>query len=514
MPVKSLLPPFSRFELMNKTKISTSLLALLMIAGAFAGCLGGETIDDTARTDIDDLSASTTENQTTMNADMDSIELDVTALSNSLGSLSSDLTSLGNDLTAKETALLGAISTAEASIASLETHNSALMTTLSGMNDSNSAESQSLQAQITTNAANIATLSTDLQTLTTELAAVQSSLAALSSTVTSLESTLTSVESMATQNAADVDELETTSATNAAAIADLVDQITILTEDIEILWEVLEDLGNPNEDLFNDNMYTNTVEYDWDGDGVVDYIYSFNLSIMDCMDVSFEDLSYIDFTEAYMGSINFRYVDLSFTNLSNVWAEPIPCSGAMSSDEDNMGDWMDKTVFMHSDLSHMYAVGAQFPASAWVFSTLDYANFSYVDFSPLQWSDGLNFSSDWWDDPAGNFSYFEGNSAISSVFTGANLFNSTFYMNNITMATFNNANLGNSSFYMNDLTNTNFTGADLSQSKDRGDNVWDGANFAFADLTNSTINYSNSTGINWFYTTCPNGSSSGSSGSC
>ncbi len=521
MPVKSLLPPFSRFELMNKTKISTSLLALLMIAGAFAGCLGGETIDDTARTDIDDLSASTTENQTTMNADMDSIELDVTALSNSLGSLSSDLTSLGNDLTAKETALLGAISTAEASIASLETHNSALMTTLSGMNDSNSAESQSLQAQITTNAANIATLSTDLQTLTTELAAVQSSLAALSSTVTSLESTLTSVESMATQNAADVDELETASATNAAAsatnaaaIADLADQITILTEDIEILWEVLEDLGNPNEDLFNDNMFTQTIEYVWDGDGVVDYIHSFNLSIMDCMDVSFEDLSYIDFTEAYMGSINFRYVDLSFTNFSNVWADPMPCSGAMWSWNTPLGDWMDKTVFMHSDLSHVYAFGAQFPSSVWAFSTLDYANFSWVDFSPLHPWRELTFSSDAWDALNGNFSFFEGNSAISSVFTDANLFNSTFFINNFTMATFNYANLGNVSFYMNDLTNTNFTGADLSHSKDRGDNVWDGANFAYADLTNSTIDYSNSTGINWYYTTCPNGSGSGSSGSC
>jgi len=489
---------------MNQTKFSTSLIALLMIAGIFAGCLGGETIDDTARTDIDDLSASTTENQTTMNTDMDSIELDVTALSNSLGSLSSDLTSLGNDLTAKETALLSAISTAEESIASLETHNSALMTTLSGMNDSNSAEAQSLQAQITTNAANIATLSTDLQTLTDELAAVQSSIVALSSTVTSLESTLTSVESMATQNAADVDELETTSATNAAAIADLVDQLAILTEDIDVLYEVLEDLGNQNDALYNDLTYT--AEYDWDGDGIVDYSYS--LSVMSCMEISFEDLSYIDFGEAEMLSIDFRYVDLSFTNLSGVYAEPIPCSGTH---DGYNGTLWDKTMFLHSDLSYAEVVDSYFPASVWAFSILDYANFTNSYFGPLdeEHENEINFEEGW----MGNGTYLEGNSAIGALFDGTDMSYIVAYQNNFSMSSFVMSNLFNSSLQSNDFTNVDFTYADLRNASGY-DNVWDGVDFTYADLTNSTIDFSGATGITWYYTTCPDGSSTGSSGSC
>jgi len=509
MPVKSLLPPFSRPKPMNQTKLSTSLIALLMIAGIFAGCLGGETIDDTARTDIDDLSASTTENQTTMNTDMDSIELDVTALSNSLGSLSSDLTSLGNDLTAKETALLSAISTAEESIASLETHNSALMTTLSGMNDSNSAEAQSLQAQITTNAANIATLSTDLQTLTDELAAVQSSIVALSSTVTSLESTLTSVESMATQNAADVDELETASATNAAAsatnaaaIADLVDQLATLTEDVDALIDAVEDLGNQNDALYNDLTYT--FEYDWDGDGIVDYSYS--LSVMSCMEISFEDLSYIDFGEAEMLSIDFRYVDLSFTNLSGVYAEPIPCSGIH---DDYNGTIWDKTMFLHSDLSYAEVVNSYFPASIWALSILDYANFTYSYLGPLEeWSE-INFEDGW----EGNGTYLEGNSAIGALFDGTDMSYLIANQNNFSMSSFVDSYLFNSSFESNDFTNADFSSADLTNTSGY-DNVWDGVDFTYADLTNSTIDFSGATGITWYYTTCPDGSSTGSSGSC
>ena len=509
MPVKSLLPPFSRPKPMNQTKLSTSLIALLMIAGIFAGCLGGETIDDTARTDIDDLSASTTENQTTMNTDMDSIELDVTALSNSLGSLSSDLTSLGNDLTAKETALLSAISTAEESIASLETHNSALMTTLSGMNDSNSAEAQSLQAQITTNAANIATLSTDLQTLTDELAAVQSSIVALSSTVTSLESTLTSVESMATQNAADVDELETASATNAAAsatnaaaIADLVDQLATLTEDVDALIDAVEDLGNQNDALYNDLTYT--FEYDWDGDGIVDYSYS--LSVMSCMEISFEDLSYIDFGEAEMLSIDFRYVDLSFTNLSGIYAEPIPCSGIH---DDYNGTIWDKTMFLHSDLSYAEVVNSYFPASIWAFSILDYANFTDSEFGPLEeWSE-INFEEGW----MGNGTYLEGNSAIGALFDGTGSPYLVALQNNFSMSSFVDSYLFNSSFESNDFTNADFSSADLTNTSGY-DNVWDGVDFTYADLTNSTIDFSGATGITWYYTTCPDGSSTGSSGSC
>ena len=500
---------FSRPKPMNQTKLSTSLIALLMIAGIFAGCLGGETIDDTARTDIDDLSASTTENQTTMNTDMDSIELDVTALSNSLGSLSSDLTSLGNDLTAKETALLSAISTAEESIASLETHNSALMTTLSGMNDSNSAEAQSLQAQITTNAANIATLSTDLQTLTDELAAVQSSIVALSSTVTSLESTLTSVESMATQNAADVDELETASATNAAAsatnaaaIADLVDQLATLTEDVDALIDAVEDLGNQNDALYNDLTYT--FEYDWDGDGIVDY--SWSLSVMSCMEISFEDLSYIDFGEAEMLSIDFRYVDLSFTNLSGIYAEPIPCSGIH---DDYNGTIWDKTMFLHSDLSYAEVVNSYFPASIWAFSILDYANFTDSEFGPLEeWSE-INFEDGW----EGNGTYLEGNSAIGALFDGTGSPYLVALQNNFSMSSFVDSYLFNSSFESNDFTNADFSSADLTNTSGY-DNVWDGVDFTYADLTNSTIDFSGATGITWYYTTCPDGSSTGSSGSC
>ena len=492
---------------MNKTKVSPSLLALLLIAGTFAGCLGGETIDDTARTDIDDLSSSTTENLTTINAEIDSMELDVTALSNSLGSLSSNLTDLENDLTIKETALLNAISTTEASIASLEAHNSALMTTLSGMNDSNSVEAQSLQAQITTNAANIATLSTELTTLTNDLAAVQSSIVALSSTMTSLESTLTSVESMATQNAADVHVIETTSATNAAAIANLVDQITNLTEDIDVLYQNLEDIGNQNDRLYNDLTYY--IEEDWDEDGIVDFV--FPISLMNCMEVSFEDLSYIDFGLAFMASTDFRYVDLSFANLSGVDGAPIPCSGIHTNYN---GSVYDRTMFLHTDLSHAEVVNSGFPSSAFAFSILDYANFSYSNLSvasPLDEDSGENINFDWgW---SSNGTRLDSNSAIGAIFYGSEMYNLNAYDNNFSMSSFKISNLFNATLEMNDFTNADFSFADLTNTSGY-DNVWDGVDFSYADLTNSSLDFYGATGIIWYYTTCPDGSSSGSSGTC
>jgi uncharacterized protein YjbI with pentapeptide repeats len=307
---------------------------------------------------------------------------------------------------------------------------------------------------------------------------------------------------MATQNAADVDGLETASATNAAAIADLVDQLATLTEDVDALIDAVEDLGNQNDALYNDLTYT--FEYDWDGDGIVDYSYS--LSVMSCMEISFEDLSYIDFGEAEMLSIDFRYVDLSFTNLSGVYAEPIPCSGIHT---DYNGSLWDKTMFLHSDLSYAEVVDSYFPASIWAFSILDYANFTNSYFGPLdEWSQ-INFE----EGSMGNGTYLEGNSAIDALFDGTMMSHLIAYENNFSMSSFVASNLFNATLEMNDFTNADFSFADLTNTSGY-DNVWDGVDFSYADLTNSTLDFDGATGITWYYTTCPDGSSSGSSGSC
>ena len=133
------------------SKTKTMFAILLMITCSLAGCTGSEIIDESAREDIDNLSASNIENQTNLATGISNVEVDITALSSSLDTLSSDLTNLGNELTAKETSLLETISIAEASILSLEEHNSALLETLSGMNDSNSDEANALQLQIDEN---------------------------------------------------------------------------------------------------------------------------------------------------------------------------------------------------------------------------------------------------------------------------------------------------------------------------------------------------------------------------
>ena len=140
----------------NKTK--TILAILLMITCSLAGCTGSEIIDESAREDIDNLSASNNENQTNLATGISNVKVDITALSTSLDTLSSDLTNLGNELTAKETSLLATITIAEASITSLEEHNSALLEILSGMNDSNSDEANALQLQIDENNLEITSL--------------------------------------------------------------------------------------------------------------------------------------------------------------------------------------------------------------------------------------------------------------------------------------------------------------------------------------------------------------------
>ena len=75
------------------------------------------------------------------------------------------------------------------------------------------------------------------------------------------------------------------------------------------------------------------------------------------------------------------------------------------------------------------------------------------------------------------------------------------------------ASIGASIIEGNDFTDADFFGADLSNGMGY-DNVWDGADFSFADLTDSDFDFSGSTGITWYFTTCSDGSNTGSSGSC
>ena len=490
----------------NKTK--TIFAILLMITFSLAGCTGSQVIDESAREDIENLSASNNENQTNLATGISNVEIDITALSTSLGTLSGDLTNLGNELTVKETSLLATISIAEESIASLEEHNSALLVTLSGMNDSNSDESNALQLQINENNLEITSLELALVQVNSDLVVVQNTISSLNSTVTNLESTLVTVEQSVGDNSLDITE-------NNEAIYQLSEQLNILSEEISLLEIDLQEAlsilySNPNHDIFNDMTITQTEEYDFDGDGIIDYTATYRMIVLACSEITFEDLSNIDFSGGQMSSTDFRYVDLSFSNLSDVYAEPTTCDGYMTPTDSGIftynGTIWDKTMFLHSDLSNVVANNMYAPSIAFAFSNLDDADFTDSYFSN---DSSMSFIEDF----GTNGSLFDMNSAIGAIFDNAYLSNASLYGNNFTSASFIDAYLDVSEIEMNDFTDADFTGTDLSNGTGY-DNVWDGADFSYADLTDSDFDFSGSTGITWYFTTCSDGSNTGSSGSC
>ena len=479
-----------------------------MITFSLAGCTGSQVIDESAREDIENLSASNNENQTNLATGISNVEIDITALSTSLGTLSGDLTNLGNELTDKETSLLATISIAEESIASLEEHNSALLVTLSGMNDSNSDESNALQLQINENNLEITSLELALVQVNSDLVVVQNTISSLNSTVTNLESTLVTVEQSVGDNSLDITE-------NNEAIYQLSEQLNTLSEEISLLEIDLQEAlsilySNPNHDIFNDMTITQTEEYDFDDDGIIDYTQTYRLIVLSCSEITFEDLSGMDFGTAEMMSTDFRYVDLSFSNLSDVYAEPTTCDGYMSDADPSQtpynGTIWDRTMFLHSDLSNVVANNMYAPSIAFAFSNLDDADFTDSYF--------FNFSSISFIEMIGtNGSLFDMNSAIGAIFDNVYLSNASLYGNNFTSASFIDAYLDASEIGGNDFTDADFTGTDLSNGTGY-DNVWDGADFSYADLTDSDFDFSGSTGITWYFTTCSDGSNTGSSGSC
>jgi uncharacterized protein YjbI with pentapeptide repeats len=422
--------------------------------------------------------------------------------------LSGDLTNLGNELTAKQISLLATISIAEASITSLEEHNSALLVTLSGMNDSNSDEAYTLQLQIDENYLEITSLELTLVQVNSDLVVVQNTISSLNSTVTNLESTLVTVEQSVGDNSLDITE-------NNEAIYQLSEQLNILSEEISLLEIDLQEAlsilySNPNHDIFNDMTITQTEEYDFDGDGIIDYTATYRMIVLACSEITFEDLSNIDFSGGQMSSTDFRYVDLSFSNLSDVYAEPTTCDGYMTPTDSGLftynGTIWDKTMFLHSDLSNVVANNMYAPSIAFAFSNLDDADFTDSYFSN---DSSLSFIEDF----GTNGSLFDMNSAIGAIFDNAYLSNASLYGNNFTSASFIDAYLDVSEIEMNDFTDADFTGTDLSNGTGY-DNVWDGADFSYADLTDSDFDFSGSTGITWYFTTCSDGSNTGSSGSC
>jgi uncharacterized protein YjbI with pentapeptide repeats len=484
------------------SKTKTILTVLLMIACSLAGCTGSEIIDESAREDIENLSVSNTENQT-------NIEVDITALSTSLDTLSGDLTNLGNELTAKETSLLETISIAEESIASLEGHNSALLITLSGMNDTNTDEANSIQLQVDENMLEITSLESALEQINIDLAVVQSALSSLDSTVSNLQSTLVTVEQSIDDNSLSITE-------NNEALYQLSEQLETLSEDINNLeldmQEVMSILyTNPNHDLFNDLTVTETEEYDFDGDGIIDYTETYRHIHLTCSEISFEDLSNMDFSEGTMMSTDFRYVDLSFSNLSDVYAEPTTCDGYMTPTDSGLfsynGTLWDKTIFLSSDLFGVSANNMYAPSIVFAFSILDYADFTGSYFSNETY--GISFD----EDMGGNGSYLTGNSAISAIFWEANFVGAYVVSNNFTSASFAFADLEGALVEENDFTNADFSFASFINVEGY-DNTWDGADFTYADLTDSNFDFSGSTGITWYFTTCSDGSNTGSSGSC
>jgi len=500
---------FCEKNMTNKTK--TIFAVLLMITCSLAGCTGSEIIDESAREDIENLSTSNNENQTNLATDITNVEADITALSTSLGTLSGDLTNLGNELTTKETSLLATISLAEASIASLEEHNSALLVTLSGMNDSNSDESNALQLQIDENNLEIASLELTLVQVNSDLVTIQSTLSSLGTTVTNLESTLVTVELSVGDNSLDITE-------NNEAIYQLSEQLNSLSEEISFLEIDLQEAlsilySNPNHDIFNDMTITETEEYDFDGDGIIDYTDTYRMIILSCSEITFEDLSGMDFGTGEMMSTDFRYVDLSYSNLSDVYAEPTTCDGYMWNSEENPqnpivynGTIWERTMFLHSDLSNVVANNMYAASVAFAFSNLDDADFTGSYFSN-------DSSMSFIEDMGTNGSIFDMNSAIGAIFDNVYLSNASLYNNNFTSASFIDAYLDVSEIMMNDFTDADFTGTDLSNGTGY-DNIWDGADFSYADLTDSDFDFSGFTGITWYFTTCSDGSNTGSSGSC
>jgi uncharacterized protein YjbI with pentapeptide repeats len=403
---------------------------------------------------------------------------------------------------------LATISIAEESIASLEEHNSALLVTLSGMNDSNSDESNALQLQINENNLEITSLELALVQVNSDLVVVQNTISSLNSTVTNLESTLVTVEQSVGDNSLDITE-------NNEAIYQLSEQLNILSEEISLLEIDLQEAlsilySNPNHDIFNDMTITQTEEYDFDGDGIIDYTATYRMIVLACSEITFEDLSNIDFSGGQMSSTDFRYVDLSFSNLSDVYAEPTTCDGYMTPTDSGIftynGTIWDKTMFLHSDLSNVVANNMYAPSIAFAFSNLDDADFTDSYFSN---DSSMSFIEDF----GTNGSLFDMNSAIGAIFDNAYLSNASLYGNNFTSASFIDAYLDVSEIEMNDFTDADFTGTDLSNGTGY-DNVWDGADFSYADLTDSDFDFSGSTGITWYFTTCSDGSNTGSSGSC
>ena len=490
----------------DKTKKMFAIL--LMITCSLAGCTGSEIIDESAREDIENLSASNNENQTNLATGISNVEVDITALSTSLGTLSGDLTNLGNELTAKETSLLATISIAEASIVSLEEHNSALLVTLSGMNDSNSDEANTLQLQIDENNVEITAIESALAQVNSDLTVVQSTLLSLNSTVSNLQSTLVIVEQSVDSNSQEIAENNEAIYQLSEQLNTLSGEITSLEIDLQAAFDVLN--SNPNHDLFNDLTYTETYEEDYDGDGIIDYTDTFRMIILSCSEIIFEDLSNIDFGTAEMMSIDFRYVDLSFSNLSDVYAEPTTCDGYMSDADPSQTPYnatiWDRTMFLHSDLSDVFANNMYATSIAFAFSTLDDADFTDSDFSNDSYY--MDFDED-----LGNGSLFDMNSAIGTIFDNVYFTAASFYQNNFTSASFMDSILVGTEIMMNDFTDADFTYADLSNGTGY-ENIWDGADFSYADLTDSDFDFSGSTGITWYFTTCSDGSNTGISGSC
>lgn len=484
------------------TRKKETLFALLIIATfSLSGCIGGEVIDDTARDDIENITASNIENQT-------KITTDITSLATTLDGLSGDLSNLGDELTAKEASLLETISIAEANIASLEAHNTALLITLSGMNESNSNEAGSLQLQIDGNEEEIGSLEQALAQANSDLLAVQSAISSLESTMTNLQSTLLAVEQSVSDNSIEIGE-------NNDALGQILAQVNTLTEDLsELEADMLEALSafqtNPNHQLIEDLSFSENIEEDFDGDGVIDFSETYRIIELSCTEITFEDLSGTDFGGANIMSTDFRYVDLSLSNLSDAYAEPMACDGYMAGSASPEGDYnatiWDKTMFLHSDLSNALAMYMYAPSIAMAFSILDGANFTDSYFSNETY---ISFVGDL----GMNGSLFDMNSAVNTIFNGSDMMGASLFGNNFTSASFAGTMLTGAEIEENIFTNADFSGADLTGAIGSG-NDWSGADLSYADLTDSDLDLSDSTGVIWYFTTCPDGSNTYSGGSC
>jgi uncharacterized protein YjbI with pentapeptide repeats len=495
------------------SQLKTMIIIMLMLTSVLAGCTGdSEVIDDTAREDIQDITTSNTENQNNMAAN-------ISIISSSLEALSTDLSGLNNDLIVKETSLLSTISIAEARMSSLEAHNLFLQVTLAGMNDSNSVEAQSLQDQILDSNAEITSMVSTLESTYNDLATVQSALSALDNAVASLESTLSSVQEGIDQNILDIDKNSDDILGLSEDVLQLSEQITILAEELNSLIGTANGMNNNlAAELYEELTHSEQYDFDFDGDGIIDFVFSLTYAIFDCTEISFEDLSNIDFSEASMASTDFRYVDLSYSNLSNVFADPTGCSGGFDANWNETsvfnGVLFDRTMFIHVNMTYTLLNEIEAPSVFIGFSILDNADFSSANLSATN-SSWLTFVESLLDvtDQNENGSIFIMNSAIGTVFEGGIMDSIQASQNNFTLASFIDANLDNSFLEFNDFTDADFSGASL-ENVTGVQNYWDGVNFSNANLNNSSFDFSSSSGITWYYTTCPDGTSSGATGSC